>query len=102
MDALYPDTDETAAKAILKQQIYLLRNQLGSQAIQTTASGYALGALETDVEHFLKTGDSTLFRGAYLDGLEGWYAEVREQLLDKLKEVALEKGSSLTLVKRCA
>ncbi len=91
LDALYPDNDETAAKAILKQQVYLLRNQLGSQVIQSTASGYALGSLETDVEHFLQTGNSALFRGAYPDGLaEGWYPEVREQLLDKLQQCVLK------------
>jgi tetratricopeptide (TPR) repeat protein len=101
MDALYPDSDELGAKAILKQLVYLLRNQLGSQAIHSTASGYALGDIETDVEVFLKTRDSQLVRGAYLDGLyEGWYPEVREQLLDKLKEAAWG-GSSVTPPKPC-
>jgi tetratricopeptide (TPR) repeat protein len=88
-DALYPDADELGAKAILKQLVYLLRNQLGHQAILSTASGYALGTLETDVEQFLKTGESCLLRGTYLEALgEGWYPEVREQLIDKFKELA--------------
>jgi tetratricopeptide (TPR) repeat protein len=95
MDALYPETDELGAKAILKQLVYLLRNQLGSQAIHSTASGYALGELETDVEVFLKRGDSELVRGAYLDGsCAGWYPEAHEQFLDRLKEVALGKLES--------
>jgi hypothetical protein len=90
LDALYPETEELGAKAILKQLVYLLRNQLGHQAILSTASGYALGEVETDVEQFLKTGDSSLVRGVYLSGLgEGWYPNVREGLVDKFKEVVL-------------
>jgi two-component SAPR family response regulator len=95
MDALYPDSDELGAKAILKQLVYLLRNQLGHQAVLSTASGYALGDLETDVEQFLKTGESELVRGTYLEALgEGWYPEVREQLIDKFKELSLESLES--------
>lgn len=90
-DALYQGSDELGAKAILKQLVYLLRNQLGPQSIHSTASGYALGDLETDVEVFLTTRDGGLVRGTYLDGVcESWYPEVREQLLDTLKQRVLE------------
>lgn len=85
MDALYPGSDEAGARAILKQLVYLLRNQLGPQAVLSTASGYALGMLETDLERLLQTHDTVLWRGVYLDGLgEGWFPEVRERLLEGL------------------
>jgi tetratricopeptide (TPR) repeat protein len=87
MDGLYPETDEAGARATLKQLVYLLRNQLGPQSILSTASGYALGAIDSDVERFLQTEDHSLWRGAYLEGLgEGWYPEVRERLLVKFGE----------------
>ena len=37
--------------------------------IVTTENGYALGEITTDAEIFLETGDTRLWRGAYLDGL---------------------------------
>jgi hypothetical protein len=35
----------------------------------TTMNGYALGNLKTDVETFLETGNTQLWRGVYLEGL---------------------------------
>lgn len=91
VDALYPDSDEAGAKAILKQLVYLLRNQLGPAIIVSTATGYALGALDSDVETFLKTRDPALWRGAYLEGIgEGWETEVRERLLEGLQSCCSE------------
>ncbi|MDX2005941.1 MAG: tetratricopeptide repeat protein [Meiothermus sp.] len=85
MDTLYPGVGETEAKAVIKQLVYLLRNQLGSEAIVSTSGGYALGAIHSDVEDFLKTGEAGLWRGTYLAGLEeGYLPGVREALLHAL------------------
>jgi tetratricopeptide (TPR) repeat protein len=90
MDALYPDTGEAESKAVIKQLVYLLRNQLGGEAIVSTPNGYALGNLQSDAERFLETHDMTLWRGAYLSGLENWYPEVREILLQHLEQEVLK------------
>jgi tetratricopeptide (TPR) repeat protein len=85
MDTLYPGVGETEAKAVIKQLVYLLRTQLGSEAILSTNGGYALGAIQSDVENFLKTGEPGLWRGGYLSGLEeGYLPGVREALLHSL------------------
>jgi Tetratricopeptide repeat len=85
MDALYPEVGEAESKAVIKQLVYLLRNQLGGEAIVSTPNGYALGSLQSDAELFLETHDTTLWRGVYLSGLENWYPEVREVLLQNLE-----------------
>ncbi|MDX2008126.1 MAG: hypothetical protein SFU83_23020 [Meiothermus sp.] len=46
-----------------------LRESLGEAAIQTTGSGYMLGAVVSDAEAFLHSGDLSLWRGMYLEGL---------------------------------
>jgi tetratricopeptide (TPR) repeat protein len=80
-DALYPDEDENRAASSLKELIRGTRANLGADSIQTTSNGYALGQMTSDVEEFLKTGDSNLWRGAYLQGLEISSLEtVRESL----------------------
>ncbi len=90
-DALYENVNETNAKAILKQLVYLLRNQFGPQAIVSTVSGYALGAIESDAETFLHTGNTSLWRGPYLDSLfEDQQHEAREHLLEKLQTSVLD------------
>ncbi len=80
-DALYPFDPEDRATSSLKELIRGTRASLGANAIQTTQNGYALGAVTSDVEEFFKTGDSSLWRGAYLQGLEIISSEnVRESL----------------------
>jgi tetratricopeptide (TPR) repeat protein len=80
-DALYPFEPEDRATSSLKELIRGTRANLGADAIQTTQNGYALGAVTSDVEEFFKTGDSSLWRGAYLQGLEILGSEsVRESL----------------------
>jgi tetratricopeptide (TPR) repeat protein len=69
VEKLYPDADEIQANAGLRDVIYQLRSSLGEGALTTTANGYALGSLQTDVETFLETGNTQLWRGIYLEGL---------------------------------
>jgi tetratricopeptide (TPR) repeat protein len=87
IDALYPDLLEPEAKSALKQLVYLLRSKLGSEVIQSTQQGYALGAIASDAEEFLATGDPSLWHGVYLDGLsEGWLPGVRDALVQAIRQ----------------
>jgi tetratricopeptide (TPR) repeat protein len=79
MDAFYPNTNEAQANAALTDVVYQLRELCGSGAIVTTEGGYALGQVSSDAEYFLETGETRLWRGAYLDGNHGGEA-VRETL----------------------
>jgi|GEM_PF-856043 len=89
LDALYPGEGEVEARHTLKQQIYLIRSSLGSKSVVSTPVGYALGAVSSDAEDFLRAGDPTLWRGAYLEHLgEGWRAGVREALMLELRNRA--------------
>ena len=54
----------------LRELVRATRANLGVDAIRTTQNGYALGAITSDVETFLRTADSSLWRGAYLRGFE--------------------------------
>jgi tetratricopeptide (TPR) repeat protein len=67
-DALYPDVPEPQAAQSLKKMVQLVRGNLGKGAILTTNAGYALGQVASDAEVFLETGDTQLWRGAYLEG----------------------------------
>jgi tetratricopeptide (TPR) repeat protein len=69
IDKLYPEADELQSNAGLRDVIYQLRSNLGNEAIITTTGGYALGNLSSDLEEFLKHGDTRLWRGTYLAGL---------------------------------
>ncbi len=86
-DALYPDTPEPQAVQSLKKIVQLVRGSLGKGAILTTSTGYALGEIASDVEAFLRTGDTRLWRGAYLDGvnLSRDDETVRDALYDALR-----------------
>jgi tetratricopeptide (TPR) repeat protein len=68
-DKLYPDSDEIQANAGIYDVVYQLRSSLGESTLTTTTNGYALGSLKTDVETFLETGNTQLWRGVYLEGL---------------------------------
>ncbi len=70
LETLYPEEDELKASAALKQLVSSLRESLGEPAIRTTGAGYALGAVASDAEDFLKTGQTKLWRGNYLEGLD--------------------------------
>jgi thioredoxin-like negative regulator of GroEL len=62
---LYPGVPDSEAGTALRQIIFQTRASLGQGLITTTAGGYALGAVESDVEVFLKTQQTRLWRGAY-------------------------------------
>lgn len=88
-DALYPEMDEDKAASALKQLVYRLRGALGSAAVTKTAAGYALGAVGSDAERFLRGRDTRLWRGPYLHGLgEGWDGAVGDSLYHTLHEAA--------------
>ena len=81
LDAFYPGVNESEARRTLKQQIYLIRRDLGRSSVLSTPSGYALGAVSSDAEDFLAHPDPALWRGSYLETLgEGWVSGVREAL----------------------
>lgn len=71
LGALYPGLPEALAANLLKQAVFQTRAHLGQGIIATTPGGYALGSLETDAERFLKTGDTRLWRGGYLEDASG-------------------------------
>ncbi len=68
-DALYPEADPEQATNALKATVHGLRSVLSADTIRTTPLGYALGNVTSDAEDFLTSGDTRLWRGAYLDGL---------------------------------
>jgi hypothetical protein len=69
LEVLYHETSEDQAAQSLKKIVQLTRDHLGRGSIQTTSGGYALGDVRSDAERFLETGDTNLWRGAYLEGL---------------------------------
>jgi tetratricopeptide (TPR) repeat protein len=70
IDALYPDRDDAAAAASLKQLVFQTRKALGAQALVATGTGYALGHVASDAEDFLASLDTRLWRGPYREDLE--------------------------------
>ncbi|WP_027881751.1 AAA family ATPase [Meiothermus rufus] len=79
LDALYPSEDEERAASALKELIHSVRSRWGASVVVTTPTGYALGAtVGSDLEEFLRTGDTRLWRGAYLEGLASFNETVRE------------------------
>lgn len=91
LDALYPNTPEEQAWAALKKSVSQIRSSLGQGLIQTTASGYALGAVSSDAEAFLQSGDTLLWRGEYLAGV----LPVNETLGEVLYEALQAKAQAL-------
>jgi DNA-binding SARP family transcriptional activator/TolB-like protein/Flp pilus assembly protein TadD len=97
----WPELDETHARAALSQALYVLRNELGEQAIVTrgdTEVGLSGDVVWCDVRAFeaaLDAGQPTealaLYRGALLDGFflsdvpefERWLERERDRLRDR-------------------
>ena len=69
LEALYPGEDEDRAASNLKELIRGTRASLGRSVIETTAGGYALGMVGSDIEDFLKGGSTRLWQGSYLRNL---------------------------------
>ena len=67
-DTLYPDTLEAQASAALSSLVYQLRELFGPETILSSDGGYTLGGITSDAQAFLETGDTRLWRGAYLEG----------------------------------
>ena len=67
LERLYPGQPEHPAQTALKQVVSQLRHQHSAQLIWTTAHGYALGAVTSDAEQFLASGDTRLWRSALPD-----------------------------------
>jgi tetratricopeptide (TPR) repeat protein len=91
-DKLYSSEDELKAANNLKDLVHILRENLGATAITTTATGYALGAIGSDAEEFLKTGDTNLWRGVYLEGLT---VEGQDTVSESLYLMLFEKAKGL-------
>jgi hypothetical protein len=92
IDALYPEEDELKASTNLRELVYVLRERLGTQAISTTATGYALGNVDSDAEIFLRTGDTSLWRGVYLEGID---LEHQETVAESLYWLLFSKAQEL-------
>lgn len=92
IDALYSSEDELKAATNLRELVYVLRERLGTQAIATTATGYALGNVDSDAETFLRTGDISLWRGMYLDGID---LEHRESVSESLYWLLFSKAQEM-------
>jgi tetratricopeptide (TPR) repeat protein len=94
LDALYPDSDEDQAVNALQETVRAARSSLSTDVIQTTQNGYALGAVTSDVEEFLRSGNTNLWRGAYLDGLR---LETRDDTVRESLHLALFSAAANTL-----
>ncbi len=88
LDTVYPGQDEFKANSSLKNVVHGLRETLGERVIATTNTGYALGPCTSDAEQFLQTGDTSLWRGGYLEGLDFEESTLRDSLYTKLFESA--------------
>jgi DNA-binding SARP family transcriptional activator len=95
IDTLYPDEDELKSANNLRGLVSNLRQHLGDNAILTTTSGYTLGNVQSDAETFLQTGDTNLWRGAYLEGLNldtGTFTDSLYLLLYEKANTSLESN----------
>ena len=86
LETFYPHQMVDDSKNTLRQQVYLIRSNLGNESILSTTDGYALGAISSDAEEFLLTGNDELWRGPYLERLgDGWHPGVRDALVLALR-----------------
>jgi DNA-binding SARP family transcriptional activator len=102
VDRLFSAQSDRRARDGLKNLVYRLRTAMGAGAITRTPTGYALGAIMSDAERFLESGDPKLWRGAYLEDLSelGARGETRNTLLTALRiatETQLEANSALAV-----
>ncbi len=91
LDTLYRNEDELKALRSLKTLTHTLRSSFGETIILTTSTGYSLGAIKSNAEVFLETGDTSLWRGMYLEDLGDTLADtVHDSLYLALFEKAKE------------
>jgi tetratricopeptide (TPR) repeat protein len=90
IDTMYSGLEEAEGLAGLKNLTYQVRQTLGAGCIATTSSGYALGEVTSDAEAFLRSADTRLWRGAYLEDavFAGSDENVRDALYTSLHRQA--------------
>jgi tetratricopeptide (TPR) repeat protein len=93
LDALYPDASEAQSSSALKEAVHQVREMHGANAIVTTEGGYTLGTVASDAEDFLRTGETRLWRGAYLDGLG--IGRANETVIETLHLALCERAKAL-------
>jgi hypothetical protein len=84
-DKLHPEHPDENLETI-KQLVYQVRSAFGQTVIITSGSGYALGAISSDAETFLEDGDTSLWRGDYLEGVDNRDDTVSDALHHTLSE----------------
>jgi tetratricopeptide (TPR) repeat protein len=94
LDALYPSEPEDRASSRLKELIRGTRAAYSADVITTTANEYALGALQSDAEDFLQSGDPGLWRGVYLQSCDFGSADVVQETLSLRLTPQLEPALS--------
>ncbi len=70
LDAMYPGQPDGPAGSSLRDLVHQLRQVCGPGAVLTTPDGYALGAIGSDAEIFLASGDPGVWRGPVWQGVE--------------------------------
>jgi tetratricopeptide (TPR) repeat protein len=85
LEALYPNEPEDIAAGALKQLVFQIRAGFSPSVIARTGNGYALGAVASDAEAFLTSGEPHLWRGVYLQGVTRRDEAVAEALYDALR-----------------
>jgi tetratricopeptide (TPR) repeat protein len=103
IDRFYRDSTEAQAAASLKDLAHQIRTTYGPELIVTTTHGYALGAVQSDLEAYLETGDAQHWNGPYLSGpedglrpsLQHHLLEQAERSLEHQPEEALRLGRIL-------
>ena len=66
---LHPGVPHDRALNALRVEVHGLRSNISPDLICTTSQGYCLGHVQTDAETFLKTRNTQLWRGAYLEAM---------------------------------
>jgi tetratricopeptide (TPR) repeat protein/DNA-binding SARP family transcriptional activator len=102
MDTLYSDLNDDEARKAIQQLVFRIRAQLGAESVQTSNDGYALCIVQSDVQDFLETGNTRLWRGAYLEDAqlltssgyqslsEGIYNQLEHQVPSLIENDAIE------------
>ncbi|THF69306.1 hypothetical protein E7T06_12495 [Deinococcus sp. Arct2-2] len=89
LEILAPDDDPQQAMGRLRQQIRRLRATYGAACVVRTDYGYALGAeVMSDAELFLKTQQTSLWRGAYAADVPDFLSSARDVLAYGLRLAA--------------